>query len=117
MTENKEKRVRGTTQNVLTYLTSNADRPITLRELERECLEPGGVASSVNGAALRLTERYPNCERIQNGVYIWHSNPEVMQEQASLVTVRILKTRDDGSMLVIDDDTNEIYTVRPLSWE
>lgn len=115
-----ETRTSGVAESVTAYMTANADRPVTVNELLANAPR-NASRSAVCTGTVRLHEKFPDrMQRVSKGVWIWNSDgvaPEITPTKApALVMVRILKMRDDGEFLAIDDETDNLYTVRPLVW-
>lgn len=111
-------RSSGRQSNVLTYLTSNADRPITLKELSKETDCPEGAASS---AISRLILDFPTqLERSARGVYIWHSTPtmakKVSATEGNLMLVKIMKYDENVRRWLIMDENDTLYVMKEVEW-
>jgi hypothetical protein len=96
-------------QPLLDYLLSNADRPITLRELEREF-----PSRTVSGAISRFVDVYPNLERKQRGIYIWHSVPRT--DQPTELLLKIVKRNEDNRLLAVDEDNGTVYILKEVDF-
>lgn len=99
------------------WVFANADRPITLEEVEKALDWP---RASVNAGLVRMVKKYPDqMERIQRGVYRWSSTAVEQPASGTLVTemlVTVVRRRDDGKMLVRDDNTSELYVMEPFEF-
>jgi hypothetical protein len=105
----------GLQEKLIAYMTSNADKPVTLAQLE-EAL--GWSRSSVAGCAARLVETFPgNMERKRQGLYVWNSTSKAADKVLSTeMLVSVLTRRADGTILVQDTETREIYVMRQLEF-
>lgn len=108
-------RVKGIKQAVLEYFTANADRPITLNELERTL--NGYTRSQVTQAAASLTGQYAkNLERTGSGVYTWHSMEQETTVLGNEFIVKVID-RDGDALLVQDTETSEVFIMEPINWK
>jgi hypothetical protein len=104
---------RGAVQNLLSYFTSNADRPITLNELvENVGYDRGQCTTAANN--LVNNPAYPQMIRTGQGIYMWATKESAKDKTEMLVT--ILMRKEDGSMLVKDCEDEVVYVVRPLEF-
>lgn len=104
---------------LLTIFTQNVDRPIPLEELvDLSGLNRGQCSNGVTN--LINTGKYPNIERVQNGVYRWNSKPVPAEAaaapQPTEMLILVLTCKEDGSMLVRDTDGGAVYVMRPLDF-
>lgn len=96
---------------VLSYMTGNPDRPVPLTEIAEAI---GRQVSSVNGALNRMMQEYPQCRRPQKGVYLWDSTAKAKESAEYLV--KVLSRKDDGTMLVQDEDGEQVYVMKPVEY-
>jgi hypothetical protein len=112
-------RQRGTLPMVLDYLTANADMPITADTLVRET---GHNRSSVIGSANRIIAKYPNARSGGHGIYVWDSTPPAATSTtpatpaADELLVTVVRRKADGSILVRDAETTELYVLTPFEF-
>lgn len=108
----KNSRNYGVAKAVLTFMTSNADRPITASEIAEAT---GFIENSINGALQRLVERYPNVRRPQKGVYMWDSVAK--EKPQNEILVQVIDRKPDGSgMLVRDEENGRAYVMKPVEY-
>jgi hypothetical protein len=97
----------------------NADRPIFIEDLVKDT---GVKYSTISTAFTRLTQLYPNAERIGKGIYRWSSKPSGIPVTIADVTsikefiVKVLDTKEDGTMLVSEEDSERLFVMKPLEW-
>lgn len=122
MTESKGKR-KYYGQQILAYLTSNADRPVTVEELT---VYFNITSSSVSAAMGRFMKEYPGqMVRKERGVYMWLSNgssvkratpvapePAVADGPDALLLEVILNKK--GVILAQDSETGQIYSLKSV---
>lgn len=115
----KKTRNSGSSSAILTYLTSNADRPVTFKEIHDAT---GVIPSTISGSCRRLAERFPG--QVVNkggGVYVWTSIAGKTDEKVKglvpgdLLLLRVLKI-SDGRMLVMNPDDTQVYTLKEIEW-
>ena len=124
MTESK--RTYGSMHAVLMHMTSNADRLITLTELEQ--IQPtGSVPGTLSTVCSQLIQEYPQMERVSRGVFRWNStvSDEVPATEKpartdaaekEYVLLRIIERATDGRTLTFEEETGKFYTLATLQW-
>lgn len=113
----------GVTERVLRFMTTNADRPVSLNELVEAT---GDKRASISGQLGRSKETYPNLTSPSKGIWVWHSKlpepePEVkapeVQEELMMIRVIGRKPTDAGhKFLVMDTTTFMVYTMQEVTW-
>lgn len=100
-------------QPLLDYFQNHPDRPITLDELARQLKEL--TRTQISGGVQALKLNYAQLTTPSRGVYQWNTNgvpePEHEDEPTEL-TIAVVRRRDDGTMLVQDTSTRELYTLQ-----
>jgi hypothetical protein len=98
---------------ILDFMMTNADRLWTLEQLEKELagkLNRKQISNALTN--LRRSEKYPNLESTQSGVWRWNSTPtthETVTEVGDDIIVTIVLKEDSGRMLVKDDTTGDLF--------
>jgi DNA-binding transcriptional regulator GbsR (MarR family) len=99
-------------QEVLTYMTANADKPLVASEIA-DALNMNVM--QVSNAVTHMIPNFPNIQRIQRGVYKWNSTvTEKPQEPETELIVKIVDRKADGTLLVTDETS--VYVMRKLDW-
>jgi hypothetical protein len=97
---------------VLDYMSANADRPIHSTTLAEELKLK---VTSVQGAMNRMQHNFPQMRRIQRGIYIWDSEPKVIEHTEYMV--KVLNKKDDGTMLAQDiEDSSNLFIMKPIDY-
>lgn len=108
------------------YMQRNADRPVTIEEIDQEL---HWNRNSISGRLNNMLELYPeHMERIPNrrGVYRWNSvpkrvtgssststSPPALEVDEMLVSV-VTRDPETGVVLVRDDATHQLFTLKPF---
>lgn len=98
-------------QRVLNYLTSNADVPHAMTSIAEST---GLTKVQVSGAVSALRRQFPNLEVIKRGIYRWNSTPTATHRKE--LSLKVMKTKDDGSMLCQDLESDALFVVTLMEW-
>lgn len=102
---------------MIAWFQANADRAVTLDELTAHFNEyhRGSVSSAVG----ILTRKLPdNLVKVAQGVWRYDSKSHpilTVQTKTELLLTEV-KRKDDGTLLMMDSDTNLLYVVREFDF-
>jgi hypothetical protein len=98
---------------VLTFLTENADRPITMDEI----VESLGVnRGSLSSALIRIGERYPNLSKKTKSSWVWSSvAPEREEQIPGELLLKVIQAKD-GKILAQDEENQKMYVLTELEF-
>ena len=119
-TKSNGSRQSGATAAIISYVTVNPDRPVTISEIAKET---GVRYQTIPGACARIMTKFPGrLDRVGHGLYVWRSSVIVEQKPSKdeiavgeLMMVKILKIADDR-LLVLGDGNNRVYTMKEIDW-
>jgi len=107
-----ETRNTGIQEDVFNYFTANADRPITLDELQKQF--SNFSRSTISSGAARLRHVYSNLGKINKYTYIWNSVPVSAPVKELYLTV--LQSKEDGTMLAVNTVNEKVYVCKELDF-
>lgn len=99
------------------------NRPDENFTIEMAARAVGWSRSSTGNALRKMIETYPeSLESRSQGVYKWHSKPMPKQlltgtyGRGDNLLVEVVTAKDDGTLLVTDDSTGTLYSMRKVEF-